>query len=116
MDLGDPSKELPCRASRIGGANKIAIRAASELQVRRLRGERTSKSHLLAKLADTYTEFNQGVGVGLFVLADSNEHVLEFLNNVDLATRFNFCFPVPSTRPDDVFSVIDMVWRNWQVP
>ena len=30
--LGHPSKELLCRALRIGGANKIAIRAASELK------------------------------------------------------------------------------------
>ena len=51
------------------------------------------KSHLPSKLADTYTEFGQGVEVDLFVLADSNEQVLEFLNIVDLATRFNICFP-----------------------
>ena len=30
-NLGHPSKELLCRALRIGGANEIAIRAASEL-------------------------------------------------------------------------------------
>ena len=30
--LGRPSKELLCRALRIGGANKVAIRAASELK------------------------------------------------------------------------------------
>ena len=64
-------------------------------------------------LADTYTEFNQGVGVDLFVLADSNKQVFEFLNIVDLAARFNICFPVPSKRPDDVLSVLEMVWVNW---
>ena len=63
--------------------------------------------HLPAKLADPYTEFNQGVGVDLFVSADSDEQVVEFLNMVDLATRFNICCPVPFKRPDDVLSVLD---------
>ena len=49
----------------------------------------------------------------LFVLADSNEPVFEFLNIVDLATRFIICFPVPSKRPDDVLSVLEVVWINW---
>ena len=31
--LGHPSKELLCRAFRTGGADKIAIRAASELNL-----------------------------------------------------------------------------------
>ena len=74
------------------------------------------KSHLPAQLADTYTEFNQGVGFYLLVLADSDEHVCEFLNIVDLATRFTTCFPVPSTRPDDVLSVLEIVWINWAGP
>ena len=74
------------------------------------------KSHLTAKLADTYTEVNQGVGADLFVLADSDEQVFEFLNMVDLATRFNICFPVPSRRPDDVLSVLEIVWINWAGP
>ena len=43
------------------------------------------------------------------MLADSDEQVLEFLNIVDLATRFTICFPVPSKRPDDVLSVLEMV-------
>ena len=34
-NLGHPSKELLCRALGIGGANKIAIRAASELKCER---------------------------------------------------------------------------------
>ena len=74
------------------------------------------KSHLPSKLADTYTEFNQGEGVDLFVLADSNEQMFEFLNIADLATRFNICFPVPSKRPDDVLSVLEMVWISWVGP
>ena len=93
-----------CRAFRIGGANRIAIGAASELKC---------ESHLPAKLADTYTEFNQGVGVDLFMLADSDEQVFEFLNVVDFATRFNICLPVPSERRDDVLSVLEMVWIKW---
>ena len=44
------------------------------------------------------------------MLAYSDEQVFEFLNMVDLATRFNNCFPVPSKRPDDVLSVPEMVW------
>ena len=68
-----PSKELLCRALRIGGANKIAVRAASELKC-----DVCSESTAAAKLADTP-----------FVLADSDERVFEFLNIVDLATRFN---------------------------
>ena len=50
------------------------------------------------------------------MLADSDEPVLEFLNIVDRATRFNICFPVPSKRPDDVLSVLEMVWINWAGP
>ena len=111
-NLGHPSRELFCRALRIGGAKKIAIRAASELKCDVCSENKPPKSHLPAKLADTYTEFNQGVGVDLFVLADSNEQVYEFLNIVDLATRFNICFPMPSKRPDDVLSVLEMVWIN----
>ena len=76
----------------------------------------TGESHLLSELADTHTEFNQCVGVDLFVLADSNEQECEFLNTVDLATRFNICFPLPSKRPDDVLSVLEMVWINWTGP
>ena len=83
-----PSKELLCRALRNGGANEIAIRAANELKCDVCAENKPPKSHLLLKLADTYTEFNRGVGVDLFVLADSNEQVFDFLNIVD-ATRFN---------------------------
>ena len=97
-NLWHPSKDLLCRALRIGGANKISLRAASELKCDVCLENKPPKSHLLAKLADSYTEFNQGVGVDLFVLADSDEQVLEFLNIVDLATRFNICFPVPSKQ------------------
>ena len=68
-----------------------------------------------AKLAETYSEFNQGVGVDL-KLADSDEQVFQFLNIVDVATRFNMCFPVLSKRPDDVLSVLEMVWINWAGP
>ena len=72
-NLGHPSKELFCHALRLGGANKIAIKAASELKCAVCSENKPPKSHLPAKLADTYTEFNQGVGVDLFVLADSGE-------------------------------------------
>ena len=65
QNLGRPSKELPCRALRSGGANKIAIRAASELKCDVCSGNKPPKSHLPAKLADIYTEINQGVGVDL---------------------------------------------------
>ena len=101
-NLGHPSKELLCLALRNGGANEIAIRAATEPKCDVCAENKPPKSHLPWKLADTHTEFNQGVGVDLFVLADSNEQVFEFLNIVDL----NICFPVPSKRPDDVLSVL----------
>ena len=48
-----------------------------------------------------------------FVLADSDEQVCRCLNIADLATRFNICFPVPSKGPDDVLSVLEMVWISW---
>ena len=115
-NLGHPSKELLCRALRIGGANKVAIRAATELKCDVCSESKPAKSHLPAKLADTYTEFNQGVGVDLFMLADSDEQVFEFLNIVHLVVRFNICFPVPSKRPDDVLSALEMVWTNWAGP
>ena len=50
------------------------------------------------------------------MLADSDEQLFEFLNIVDLATCSNMCFPVPSKRPDDVLSVLEMVWINWAGP
>ena len=65
----------------------MEIRAANELKCDVCAENKPPKIHLPSKLADTNTEFNQGVGVDLFVLADSNEPVLEFLNIVDLATR-----------------------------
>ena len=46
------------------------------------------------------------------MLADSNEQVFEFLNIANLATRFNIYLPVPSKRPDDVLSVLEMVRIN----
>ena len=115
-NLGRPSKELLCRALRIGGANKVAIRAATGLKCDVCSESKPPKSHLPANLAGTHTEFNQGVGVDRFMLADSGEQVFEFLNIVDLATRFNIGFPVPSKRPDDVLSVLEMVWINWAGP
>ena len=66
------------------------------------------EKHLTPKLADTYTELNQGVGVDLFTFADSDEQVIKLLNIVGLVTRFNTCFPVPSKKPDDVLSVLEM--------
>ena len=63
-NLGHPSKELLCRALRIGGDYKIALRAASELKC----DVCTTFRHLPAKLADTHTEFNHGVGVDLLLL------------------------------------------------
>ena len=105
-NLGHPSKELLCRALRSGGANKMAIKAASELKYAVCSENKPPKSHLPAKLAETFTDIKQGVGVDLFMLADSDEQVFEFLNIVDLVTRFNICFPVPCKRPDDVLSVL----------
>ena len=46
----------------------------------------------------------------------ANEQAFEFRNVADLATRFNICFPVPSKNPDDVLSVLEMVWINWAGP
>ena len=115
-NLEHPSKELLCRALRNGRANRIATRAPSQQQCDACSGNKPRKSHLPAKLADTYTEFNQGVGVDLFALADSDEQVCKFLNIADLATRFNICFPVPSKGPDDVLSVLEMVWISWASP
>ena len=43
------------------------------------------------------------------MLADSDERVFEFLNIVDLATRLTIWFPIPSKRPDDVRSVLELV-------
>ena len=74
---------LLCRALRIGGTNKVALRAASEMKSDVCSESKSPKSHLLAKLADNYTEFNQG---DLFMR--THEQVFEFLNIVDLATRF----------------------------
>ena len=42
--------------------------------------------------------------------------MFEFLNIVDLATSVNNRYPVPSKRPDDVLSVLEMVWINWAGP
>ena len=49
-NLGHPSKELLCRALRIGGANKIAIRAASDLKCDVCAVNKPSTSHLPSKL------------------------------------------------------------------
>ena len=49
-NLGHPNKELLCRALRIGAANKIALRAASELKCDVCSENKPPKSHLLAKL------------------------------------------------------------------
>ena len=68
-----------------------------------VRENKPPKCFFALKVADTSTEFNQAVGVDLFVLADSNEQVFKFLNIVALATRFNICFPVPSKRPGGRF-------------
>ena len=87
-NLGHPSNELLCRALRIDGANRIAIRAVSELKCDVCWEKKPPNSQLLAKLADTYAEFNQGVGVVLFMLADLDEQVFEYLKTVDLPTRF----------------------------
>ena len=94
----------------------MAIRAAKELRCDVCAENRPPKSHLTAKLAETYTEFGQGVGVDLFSLADSNNQVYEFLNVVDLATRFALAFPVSSKRPDDVLAVLETIWISWAGP
>ena len=46
---GHSSKELLCRALRIGGANKIALRAASELMCEVCAENKPPKSHLPSK-------------------------------------------------------------------
>ena len=102
-NLGHPSKEVLCRALRIGGANRVVLRSANDLKCDVcFKKDKPPRSHLPAKLRDSYTEFNQG-----------NAPVFEFLNMVDLATRIIICFPVPSKRLDDVLSVLDLVWINW---
>ena len=49
-NLGHPSKELFCRALRIGGANRIALRAASDLKCDVCMENGHPKSHLPAIL------------------------------------------------------------------
>ena len=80
--------------------------------MRCLLGEQASEKSL-AKMADTCTEFIRSVGVDLVEHTELDEQVFECLNIADLATRFNICFPVPSKRPEDVLSVLEMVWMNW---
>ena len=92
-----------------GGANKISKRAASELKCD-VCAENKLPKVTCPRSWQTHTQFNQGAGVDLFEVADSNKQVFEFLNIVDLATRFNICFPVPSKRPDDVG--LDMLGRS----
>ena len=100
--------ELLCRALRIGG---VALRGANEFKCDVLHGTQPPRSCLPTNPVDTYTEFNQGVGVDLFLFADSDAQVFECLNIVDLATRITICFPVLSKSPDDDLSVLEMVWQ-----
>ena len=51
-----------------------------------------------------------------FSLTDSAKVMREFLQVVNLATMFEFCFPVPSRRPDDVLAVLPLVWTDWARP
>ena len=119
-NLGHPSKELLCCALRIGGANKIEIRAASEHKCDVCAENKPpEKSFAFEARRHTHTEFNQGVGVDLFVLADSNDKVFEFLNIVHLATRFNICFPCRpegqiygSSWHSTIFHCIRSSWQN----
>ena len=115
-NLGHPSKELLCRALRIGGASRVVLRSASERKCDVCMENKLPESHLPAKLADTYTEFNQGGGVDLFVLPGSDEQVLEFLKQCRSRNGFTICCPVPPKRPDDVLSVLEMVCINWAGP
>ena len=62
----------------------MALKAASELWRDVCMENKPPKSLLPAKQADTYTEFNQGVGVDFFLSTDSNEHAFEFLTIVNL--------------------------------
>ena len=100
-NLGHPSKELHCRALRIGGANEIAIRAANELKCDVFAENNPPETHLPSKLADTYTEFNQGVGVYLFVLADSNEQVFR------VPEHCRYCHEVHRSRMQLPWSPLD---------
>ena len=111
-----PAKNCFAGHCELAERTKIAIRAASGLKCGICSENKPPKSHLPAEQADTHTEFNQDVRVDLSVLADTNEQVFEFLDIVDLATRFNICFPVPSEKPDDVLSALEMVWIQWAGP
>ena len=51
INLWHPSKELLCRALGIGGANSIALRAASELKCDVLLGEQTSEKPLACEVS-----------------------------------------------------------------
>ena len=79
------------------------IESRSELRVNSsamfARQNKPPKSHLPAKPADTYTEFNQEVSESISLcLRTQTNKVFEFLNIVDLDTRFNICFPMPSQK------------------
>ena len=84
--------------------------------MRRLFGEQTSEKSCACDAGrHTPNSIKVSEWISLCSRTRTNE-VFEFLNTVDLATRFNLCFPVPSKRPDDVLSVLEMVWINGAGP
>ena len=74
-NLGHPSKELLSRALRHVGAEQIELRSELRVNSSAMIAWRTNlrKSHLPAKLANTYTEFNVSEWISLCLWTQTNK-------------------------------------------
>ena len=85
--------------------------------MRRLCGEKTSEKSLAFEVGRHIHRIQSKCKIGsLCTRGLKRTSVFEFLNIVDLVTRFHISFPVPAKRPDDVLPVLEMVWINWAGP
>ena len=95
-----------CRALRIGGASKIALKAASALWCDVWMENKPPKKSLFA----CEGSLNEGVGGLRRTSVQVPQHCR---SRHEIST---FAFQIHPKRPEDVLSVLEMVWINWTSP
>ena len=109
VNTGHPSNESLARAIRVTGGSQRAVEAALNVYCEVCAAHQRPQPHLPGRVR-LDRDFNDSIGVDLFMLADYAGNQLIFINIVDLASGFTMVGTVATRHPTVVFARLLQVW------
>eukprot|EP00974_Lingulodinium_polyedra_P101636 9843243-Lingulodinium_polyedra.AAC.1 len=98
-NLGHPGNAALARAVRLSGGSDAAIAAATMHHCPTCLRLQEPPPAMPASLRDKWREFNDCVAIDLFTLTDARGVQQQFLNMVDMASRYQLVTPIAGKSP-----------------